>query len=115
MRYEIAAISIISLSEIKKVRPDLTWDKINESEQSKKEFDELLFSLGMNVKDYPYEVQKVKHRNKFNEVVRCERMVGLERLDKEWLASGYATDEAIDKAKGNKLLVDLYRLRSAVE
>jgi hypothetical protein len=108
MNFEIAAVSYISISEIQKVRPEITWEYVNASTSHKKALEQILFDLGMNIKDYPYEVQNVQHRNKFNEIVTCERFVGLERLDKEWLSSGYASEEAKDKSKSNKLLTDLY-------
>jgi len=41
--------------------------------------------------------------------------VGEERQDLGWLDSPYASREAIDKKKNNKLLNDLYRLRGMVE
>ena len=59
--------------------------------------------------------ENLQHRNRFNEVVICDRYVGNERTDKEWLNSGYASQEAKDKATGSKMLADLYRLRGAVE
>lgn len=112
MKATIAAIVYVSLSEIQKVNPLIDWEYV---QNNKDNFDGLLFNLGMDVYNYPYEVQNVQHRNKFNEVVVCERFVGNERTDKQWLTSGNASQEALDKAGGNKLLADLYAHRGASE
>ncbi len=40
---------------------------------------------------------------------------GSERLCEEWLNSGYASKEAKDKAKGSRLLDELYRSRGLTE
>lgn len=112
MKFQIAAISYISLSEIQKVKPWITWDFIQENQ---KEFEEMLYDLGLDTKNYPYEVQNVQHRNRFNEIVSCERFVGNERTDRDWIQSGNASQEALDKAAGNKLLADLYVKRGQFE
>lgn len=108
----IVALVYISLSEIQKIRPEVNpqWIK-----NHKKEFQLILHSLGMNT-DIPYDHQeKVQHRNRFNEVVLCDRFVGNERTDQEWVQSGYASQEAIDKSKNNRLLIDLYRQKGMVD
>jgi len=47
--------------------------------------------------------------------VTCDRFVGNERTDKEWIESGYASREAKDKSSGSKLLTDIYRQKGMVE
>ena len=108
----IVALRYISLSEINKVQPEVNRKWI---ENNPEEFNKILFELGVDV-SVPYEYQDhLQHRNFFNEVVVCDRVVGNERQDLEWLESGFASIEAKDKSKGLRLLVDLYRLRGLVE
>ena len=109
---QIAALVYISMSELAKVMPDITYDWVD---NNTREFLDILHGLGMNV-NQPIELQEnINHRNRFEEIVTCHRWVGNERTDKEWVNSGYASQEAIDKSKNNKLLTDLYRLRGKVE
>lgn len=109
---QIAALIYVSMSELAKVKPDITYDWVD---NNKEEFRTILHDLGMNV-NQPIDLQgNIQHRNRFNEITTCTRWVGNERTDKEWVESGYASQAAIDKASGNKLLADLYRLRGAVE
>lgn len=86
--------------------PDFTYQW---AEENPHKFQEILFELGMDT-SLPIEVQEtIQHRNRFNEVVICDRWVGNERTDSAWIQSGYASVEARDKALNNKLLNDLYR------
>lgn len=107
----IVALCIVSASELWTVDNKYTEEYLD---QNPEELQTILYSLGMNT-GTSIEVQEVTHRNRFNNVVTCKRWVGNERLDKEWLNSGYASQEAKDKATGSKMLADLYRLRGAVE
>lgn len=108
----IVALRYISLSEINKFQPEVNKNWI---EKNPEEFDKILFELGVDV-SVPYEYQDhLQHRNFFNEVVVCDRVVGNERQDLEWLESGFASTEAKDKFKGNKLVIDLYRLKGQVD
>lgn len=109
---EIIALSYISFSELQKVDQTITpqW-----AENNTEEFNKTLYSLGMDT-SIPYDWQRnIPHRNRFNEVVTCDRIVGNERTCKEWVNSGYASQEAVDKSKHNKILVDLYRMKGLVE
>lgn len=103
MALQIAAISCISLSEIKTVIPDIADDFLDTPEAK-----DFLWNLGMDTKNYPFEVQNVTHRNRFGNIVTCPRAVGNERICREWVSSGHASRAAVDKASGNKLLVDVY-------
>ena len=111
MKFTITALKIISLSEIAKIKPQVKHYNYADNEV---ELRLDLHNLGMQV-DHPYEMQDVQHRNTFNEIVTCPRWVGLERVDEQWVNSSYASEEAIDKAKNNNLLNDLYRLKGKVE
>jgi len=108
----IAALCIVSVSELAKVKPEITYDWIDEN---RNEFMDMLYEIGMNTSQPIEKQENLQHRNRFNEVVISDRYVGNERTDKEWINSGYASQEAKDKATGSKLLADLYRLRGAVE
>jgi hypothetical protein len=107
----IVAMCIVSESEIVKVLPNYS----SEFEHREIEFKDFLYSLGMDV-EKPYQRQDgLQHRNRCNEVVVCSRWVGTSRLDSEWLKSGHASREAIDKASGSKLTEDIYRSRYETE
>jgi len=108
----IAALCFVSISEIAKVRPTITYDWIDNNPE---QFKQMLHELGMETRQNIEKQENIQHRNRFEEIVTCDRYVGNERTDKEWLNSGYATQAAKDKATGSKLLTDLYRLRGAVE
>lgn len=108
---EIAALMYISMSELQMAKPDITYQWIEENNH---EFLDMLESLGMNTR-VPFDRQEnVIHTNRVGKVVQCDRWVGNERVDSNWVQSGYASRAAIDKAKGNKLLVDLYRQKGEV-
>ena len=102
---EIVALRIISLSELHKVNPVYTEKYVSEHNDEMKP---LLHELGIDTTQ-TYEHQVIAHRNSFNEIYTGSRWVGLERCDSTWLNSGYASQEAKDKAKGSTLLLDLYR------
>lgn len=70
-----------------------------------------LYQLGMDIKQPVIKQSNLRHRNRLNEVVLCDRWFGEERQDEEWINSGYASKEAKDKYSGNKILEDLYRSR----
>lgn len=112
MALKIIALKYISLSEVQKVQPKYTSKCI---ENNKDEFLNVLHELGCDINEYVMVQHDIQHRNIFNEIVTCDRYVCDERTDKEWLASGYASIEAVDKAIGSKILTDSYRLRGMVE
>ena len=108
----IIALRYISLSEINKFRPEVNRKWIEKNQQ---EFKDILHQLGMDT-SVPWDYQEnIQHRNYFNEIVTCDRIVGNELTTKEWVESGLASREAIDKSKGSKLLVDLYRMKGMVD
>lgn len=108
---QIAALLYVSLSELQTANPDLTEEWSN---SKPKELETVLHGMGMNIKT-AVEKQEVTHRNRFGNIITCPRWVGNERVDKEWLESGYASQEAKDKSLNNSMLTDLYRLRGCVE
>ena len=101
----IAAVCIISESELAKVM-DYTA-AFSEQEG----FLQVLYGLGMDTTRPVIRQDALQHRNRFNEIVICSRWVGDERTDAEWINSGYASREAIDKATGSKILEDIYRAK----
>lgn len=108
----IVATVIISESEIKKVMPDYN-SKFEEDHPAK--FKLMMYSLGADItKNYDRQ-DFIQHRNRFNEVVTCSRWVFQERLDEQWIKSGYASREAIHKAGGSKLIEQLYREKGLTE
>ena len=86
-----------------------------EFESDDASFKRFLFSLGMDT-NKPYQRQDgLQHRNRFNETVVCSRWVGEERIDEDWINTGYASKEAIDKASGSRILEDIYRSKDLTE
>ena len=108
----IVADIIISESEIAKVMPEYSYE-LEEKEPEK--FKEIMYSLGMDMNQIYIRQDAIQHRNRFNEVVVCSRWVGRERIDNDWLTSGYASKQAIDKASGSKILESLYREKCLTE
>jgi hypothetical protein len=108
----IVAICIISESEIIKVLPEYTHEF---EDKHPAKFKILMYGLGADVTKPYFRQDFIQHRNRFNEVVTCSRWVFNERLDEQWIHSGYASQEAIDKASGSRLVEDTYRARWLTE
>jgi hypothetical protein len=119
---KIPAFAYISLSELQYVNPSVTEQWVKENPFA---LLEALYELGLDTRQ-PFEAQpsfdtesgkkvQIFHRNKLNKQVSCTRWVGLEREDQAWLKSGFASKEALDRARNNKLLEDMYTLKGYVE
>lgn len=108
----IIALCIVSASEIAVVKPDFSYQW---ADKNKKEFDEMLYQLGMDMQAPIERQETIQHKNRLGKVVICDRYVGYERTDSEWINSGYASTEAKDKATGNRLLEDIYKMRGMTE
>jgi hypothetical protein len=102
----IIALSIVSSYDIAKVKKDFTYQFVQDNPEN---FKDILYRFGMNVNTGFETQENVLHRTLAGDVVQGDRYVGSERIDLEWLASGYASREAKDRASGSKLLDDLYR------
>lgn len=107
----IIALVWVSLSELQTIDRKYSEDWADNSE---KELLDILYGLGMNI-NQPVERSIVEHRNRFGNLITCSRWTGLERLDKEWIKSGYASEEAVAKQLNNGLVNDLFRLRGMTE
>ena len=59
--------------------------------------------------------KQIQHRNRMGKVVVSDRWAGNERIDYQWIMSGYASKEARDKSSGSRLLADIYRMKGFVE
>lgn len=105
----IVAQVIISESELVKAIPK--YDASFET-TFPEEFKSLLWSLGLDTNEKYTRQDKLMHRNRFNEAVLCSRWVGEERQDSQWISSGYASREAVDKYSGSAILDDLYRQKN---
>lgn len=104
----IAAVIHVSESEVKELYPDYdaSWE-VDHPEKLK----HILNNLGLDTSKEYVRFDGIQHRNRLNQIVTCSRWYGMERDDKNWLESGYASQAALDKAKNNKLLEDSYRAR----
>jgi hypothetical protein len=108
----IVALSIVSESEIATLFPEYDGSyKFDE----RPDFNKILFSLGVDTSQRVEVQDNLQHRNRLNQVVICRRYVGQERLDAEWLTSGYASREALDKASGSRLMEDVYRAKGLTQ
>lgn len=104
----IIALKIVSAMEISEVMPSFTYKW---AEENPEDFKDILYRFGMNV-NMGFETEpNITHRTILNRVVTCDRYIGNERIDKEWIASGWASREAKDKSSGSKLLNDIYRMK----
>ena len=72
-------------------------------------------AAGIDVFNFPLDEQLNTHRNRYNNIITTWRWVCMSRTDRDWCESGYASQASKDRATGNKLLVDCYRLRGEVE
>lgn len=104
-RSSIAALKAVSLSEIATVDKKYTEQYADENPE---EMLKIIYDLGIDTSQ-KFERQVKTHRNAFNNVITCSRWIGEERTDSVWIESGYASPEAIDRSKCNRLLDDLYR------
>ena len=102
---DIAAIRCVSVSELYKSNPTYTEKFFQDNPET---FRKLVYECGIDTDNY-YEIQVNIHRNNFGEIYSGTRAVGMERTDPVWLGLGFASTEAKDRAKGSKLLNDLYR------
>ena len=105
---QICALIHVSESEIQ------MWDLKYKSTwpvDFPRKFNGILWALGLDSKQ-AYTVQaNIQHRNRLNEVQKCNRWCGNERSDPEWLNSGNASRAAVDKSKNNPIVDDIYRQR----
>lgn len=108
----IVAKVIISESELAIGIPEYNS---NYEQEHPGKFKQVLYRLGIDV-SLPYARQDgLWHRNRLNQVVLCSRWIGEERQDRNWVRSGYASREAVDKYSGSKILEDLYRMKSMTQ
>ena len=95
------AVIFVSESELVLADPAYQTDWID---TNKDHLWKLLDSLGMDITaDIDFQ-EITQHRNRLNQLVTCRRFAGFERLDKEWINSGYASREAKIAASGSKML-----------
>lgn len=81
---------------------------MNNDDKAKKD---VLFTLGLDV-NHPDGIEEefVEHRNLQNRVVKCIRFTGVERTDKSWLRSGYATMEGHMAAASADVRMDMIKM-----
>jgi hypothetical protein len=104
----IIALVIVSAMDVHEVKKDFTYKW---AEANPKEFNEILYAFGIDTSSFIERQENVTHRTRLNRLVICDRWVGNERIDKEWIESGYASRESKDKANGSQLLNDLYKYK----
>lgn len=100
----MTAVVVVSESELAKVIPN--WET-EASTENPDWFTSLLYGMGIDTSKPVERQDDLIHRNNFGKVVQCTRWVGVERLDKEWISSPYASREAKNEASGSKMVRDL--------
>lgn len=108
----IVALAYISESELVKVIKNYNSNYELEYPLA---FKQTLWELGLDSSQNYTRQDFIRHRNRLGESVLCSRWVGNERQDKGWIESGFASREAIDRDKNNKLLDDIYRARNLTQ
>lgn len=95
------AVLFVSESELALANPEYKSDWID---TNKEELFEMLWEFGADI-NADMDFQEVtQHRNRLNQLVTCRRWATFERIDKEWVDSGYASREAKIVASGSKML-----------
>ena len=108
----IVASVTVSLSEILVQQPYFTLKSTRNSKgEYSSDFLELLWGLGADTQEPILEDLSSTHRNRFNQVVQCPKWLCEERLDHDWITSGYASRAAVDKASGSLMVEAVYRMR----
>lgn len=74
---------------------------------------DIAYQHGLDV-DSGYEIRKGLHRNLYKEAIDGEYLIANERLDKEWISSGYATIEAIIESHPDATMRDEMRQKYGV-
>lgn len=102
----------VSLADLVYYFKDILYKAEQEAVYQQKLEEILIDAFGFD-KDYKiegvegfYEIMNCTHRARNGNIVTCDRFVGSERLDKCWLNSGFASDEAKLAAKGDKSLIE---------
>lgn len=104
----IAAMIHVSQSEVQMAYPDYDYSWNSQDSPNNAKLLKCLYDLGLEI-NFQYEFQEpTQHRNRLGQIVTCGRWYGTERVCGEWIKSGYASKEAIDKSKNSRFLDDLY-------
>lgn len=106
----IVALVVVSESELEYYLGDKYYKGVEHEDQAN--FNSWLTSMGVDINRPIIKQKNIKHRNRLNQVVVCDRWVCEERQDPEWIFSGYASKEAKDRYSGNQIVEDLYRSRN---
>jgi hypothetical protein len=103
------ALRNISLSDL------LAYPEFKEAfgKDDKETIKKLLFKCGMDI-ERGVEEAKCKHRNARGVIVDCIQYRGMERVDKVWLQSGYATLEAYFEAADPDLRAEMKEMSKRV-
>jgi len=109
---KISALSYVSESEL-----ELVFENYYKGieEKDTEGFYQMLWTFGLDYNLGYCKQENIHHRNKMNKVVTCSRWVGNERTDNEWIGSGLASREVLDKVSGCKILEDVYRRKCLTE
>lgn len=105
----ICALCHVSESEVAALDPEYSYEWFDNSNPKYRHLLGLLYDLGIDTEEYIELQPVVQHRNRLGNVVTCGRYVSSERIDTDWVKSGFASREAKDKASGSKLVEELYR------
>lgn len=102
-------VKAVSEDDIKSIIEgfDVSWLKTHQNDARV-----LLWNLGIDT-DYGIEEQKgLTHRSVLNGITDCTRIVGQERIDREWLKSGHASLEAKEFTNDPTMAQELRKLKN---
>ena len=103
-------VIIASLLDIQQVLPHFNLEYL---ETHKSEVRVFLRNMGFD-SDFGVEIQEgLQHRSKFCGIVTCPRLVGIERVDRDWLQSGNASYEACMHSDDKTLSMEISKLKKS--
>ncbi len=74
-------------------------------------FNRMLWDMGLDSEKGIEKQEGLQHRGANKEIITCNRYVGLERTDAEWLGSGLASEETLYLQSDSETRKDMRRLQ----
>jgi hypothetical protein len=109
----MSPVTVFTLNELQRLVPSFRAEAVaSENKAVQKAITDMFFRLGCNTEE-GIEVQyDCVSKNKFGELDDSPRFIVAERLDNDWLMSGYASTAAKQYTSDTSLVVDLWKLRN---
>lgn len=105
----IRPVKAVSVDDIKSIIPDF---EVKWLEAHKNDARVLLWNLGID-DEFGIEIQEgLTHRSVLCGVVTCDRILGVERIDRQWLTGGGASLEAKEYSPDQSMSHELRKLKN---